>query len=110
MHAIRNAPSLCRPHRARESKRRRASRGVSPFRQLLVLTANFWFDRDQDTGPSGAYIFLYFKKGLLLVYHTGTMLVPARRSRAGASDSDRGGVDEVSPDINSVYLYPSRNY
>ena len=37
-------------------------------------------------------------------------LVPARRSRAGASDSDGGVGDGVSIDINSVYLYPSRNY
>ena len=28
---------------------------------------------------------------------TEVSLVPARRSRAGASDSDGGGVDEVSP-------------
>ena len=34
-------------------------------------------------------------------------LVPARHSRAGASDSDRGVDDGVSIDINSVYLYPS---
>ena len=34
--------------------------------------------------------------------------MPARRSRAGASDSDGGGVDEVSYDINSFIIYPSR--
>ena len=37
-------------------------------------------------------------------------LVPARRSRAGASDSDRGAVDGVSSDINSFIIYPSKTY
>ena len=36
------------------------------------------------------------------------MLVPARRSRAGASDSDGGVDDGVSLDINSFIIYPSR--
>ena len=36
------------------------------------------------------------------------VLVPARRSRAGASDSDGGGVDGVSYDINEFIIYPSR--
>ena len=33
-----------------------------------------------------------------------TVLVPARRSRAGASDSDGGGIDGVSSDILIVSI------
>ena len=35
-------------------------------------------------------------------------LAPARLRLAGTSDTSVVVVDEVSPDINSVYVYPSR--
>ena len=85
--------------------------------RLSDIEADFPYITYDFSTVANPYIIPYLHKSIVPLIISGdtsstttteVSLVPARRSRAGASDSDRGVDDGVSIDINSVYLYPSR--